>query len=162
MLYLQLQYFRYRIHGKEGHKLPFHLDKINGQLRMKGKLNYADKSLYEISVVAKLEGVEEKAFLDVFIDVLDSNNNCPVFKELPEGFQVKVKTKSAGTEVYKVQAEDLDNAENAQVSYKLIGINDTHFSVDPLSGNVSLFGGFGDFYFSVFKQNNFWHKNTHN
>jgi hypothetical protein len=95
--------------------------------------------LYEISVVAKLEGVEEKAFVDVFVEILDSNNNCPVFKSLPNGYQLKLKTKSVGTEVYKVYAEDADIGENGQVTYKLIGVNgsDSYFSIDPLKGNVS-------------------------
>lgn len=107
---------------------------------MKSKLDHSQKSLYELSIVAKLEGVEEKAFIDVFIEILDSNNNCPTFKDLPNEYQVKLKSKSAGTEAYKFHAEDLDSAENAQLTYKLIALNgtDSHFSIDPLSGSVSL------------------------
>lgn len=131
--------FRYRIHGKESHKFPFHLEKVTGQLRVKGKLDRSQKARYEISVVAKLEGIEEKAFLDVFVDVLDANDNCPQFKNLPDSFQVRLKSKKANTEVYRITTEDADSGKNAQVSYKLIGVNssDVFFSIDPWTGSVS-------------------------
>ncbi|KAI6191302.1 hypothetical protein M3Y97_00213900 [Aphelenchoides bicaudatus] len=134
------RHIKYRIHGKETHKLPFHIDKITGQLRVKSKMSYTQKSLYEISIVAKLEGVEEKAFIDVFLEVLSANNNCPQFKNLPDGFQLKLTSNKPNAEIYKVTAEDADTGLNAQLSYKLVGMNgsDAYFAVDPLTGSLKV------------------------
>lgn len=112
-------------------------------------MSFAQKSLYEISVVAKLEGVEEKAFIDVFLEVLDSNDNCPQLKNLPDGFQLKLKSNKLSAEIYKVMAEDADIGINAQLSYKLIGINgsDSYFSIDPQSGSVGFRVQFNDLIF---------------
>jgi hypothetical protein len=139
MKYNSIPLLRYRIHGKEAHKLPFHLDKATGQLRVKSKLNRVTKSSYELSVVAKLEGVEEKGFVDVIIEVMGSNSNCPQFQNLPENFRIKLKSRKGNVEIAKLRAEDSDEGSNAQITYKLISINgsDSHFSIDPLTGSVS-------------------------
>ncbi|KAI6227030.1 hypothetical protein M3Y95_00683900 [Aphelenchoides besseyi] len=135
------RHLKYRIHGKEAHKLPLHLDKSTGQLRLKSRLSRSSQSLYEFSVVAKLDDVEEKAFVDVSLEVVGSNVNCPQFKGLPKGYRVVMKSRMpSSSEVLRVKAEDADVDENGRVTYKMIGINgsDSYFSIDAINGNIRL------------------------
>lgn len=68
--------------------------------------------------------------------VLDRNDNPPKFSRL---FSVNV-TENAeiGTFVIKVTSTDLDRGENANATYSFTENPGNKFSIDPISGNVTV------------------------
>ena len=139
--------FRYRIHGKEANKLPFVIDRASGQLRLKTRIERATRSRYEFSIVAKLDGVEDRGFLDVIVDVRASNRHCPDWTSAPSGARLFVVSNTpVGAELTTLAAidRDADSAEGGDEStalvYKLAGVNgsEEYFEVDALRGTVSL------------------------
>ena len=84
------------------------------------------------------DGMESNATLD--IQITDANDNSPVFSsdslsiEIPE-------TASVNFEVTVVNAQDLDEGDNAFVTYSLSGENlNGEFEIDSLSGAITVAG----------------------
>ena len=83
-------------------------------------------------------GMESNATLDV--QITDANDNSPIFStdslnvEIPE-------TASVEFEVIVVNAQDLDEGDNAFVTYSLSGENlNGEFEIDSLSGAITVAG----------------------
>lgn len=74
----------------------------------------------------------------VLVTVLDKNDNSPHFTRL---FSVNV-TENAdiGTFVIRITSSDLDIGQNANVSYSFTDNPGGKFSIDALSGNVTVIG----------------------
>lgn len=72
------------------------------------------------------------ASASLVINVLDANDNDPVFSKPAYEFHVEENQK-AGAVVGKIAATDADLAENAIVRYSLFPAN-TSFNVNPVTG----------------------------
>lgn len=74
----------------------------------------------------------------MLISVLDKNDNAPRFTRL---FSVNV-TENAeiNTYVIRITSNDLDIGQNANVSYSFAANPGKKFSIDALSGNVTVAG----------------------
>lgn len=123
--------FRYRIHGKESFKLPFHLEKSTGMLRLKSSLLSESQDFYEFSIVAKLEGVEGKAMIDVIVTIDVSNKKCPQFLNLPKDNRFVIKSPKTGQTLFSPKIDS-----KGEVNYKLVGSNGL-VEVNPSNGEVS-------------------------
>ncbi|XP_062507613.1 protocadherin Fat 3-like [Corticium candelabrum] len=75
---------------------------------------------------------------DVFVNVLDINDNGPIFRNEPYSFTLSENV-TVGTSVFALHATDRDDGTNANVSYKLTAgnIGDV-FDVDFQSGQVTV------------------------
>ncbi|KAM8732989.1 uncharacterized protein AB9X84_024892 [Acanthopagrus schlegelii] len=103
--------------------LPFDLKPSpDGQSYSLVTKDYLDKettSMYEITITAKDLGSPTLSSTKVIqVDVLDVNDNRPLFTESPYTFYVPENNK-AGMSIFSVSALDADGGENAAVSYSL-------------------------------------------
>ncbi|KAJ8896893.1 hypothetical protein PR048_002239 [Dryococelus australis] len=116
----------------------FALDPLTGQLTTRTKLDREATPRYEVRVIAKDQGVPpQSSTATVFLRVLDVNDNSPefyprlYFSPVPEDAPT-------GTSVLTVTATDLDEGENAAVTYSLESGDESLFVVDRSTGVVSL------------------------
>ncbi|KAL1459777.1 hypothetical protein WDU94_011731, partial [Cyamophila willieti] len=98
---------------------------------------------YQLIVQAKSEDKSSKhsisrvAHVPVNITVLDKNDNCPMFVNLPYYAVVPVDALKGGV-ITKVHAIDLDKGENSEVRYELSKGHGELFKVDRNNGEISL------------------------
>uniref|UniRef100_A0AAQ5X5R9 Cadherin domain-containing protein n=1 Tax=Amphiprion ocellaris TaxID=80972 RepID=A0AAQ5X5R9_AMPOC len=105
-----------------GH-LPFDLKPSpDGQSYSLVTKDYLDKEtvhIYNITITAKDLGSPALSSTKVIqVDVLDVNDNSPLFTERPYTFYVPENNK-AGMSIFSVSATDADGGENAAVTYSL-------------------------------------------
>ncbi|XP_075959881.1 protocadherin alpha-3-like [Anarhichas minor] len=105
-----------------GH-LPFDLKPSpDGQSYSLVTRDYLDKETihkYDITITAKDLGNPSLSSTKVIhVDVLDVNDNSPLFTESPYAFYVPENNK-AGMSIFSVRAEDADGGDNAAVTYSL-------------------------------------------
>jgi len=94
---------------------------------------------YELIVEARDQGHPQlTGTTTVLVTVLDKNDNPPHFTRL---FSVNV-TENAeiGTFVIRITSSDLDIGQNANVSYSFSDNPGNKFTIDALSGNVTVAG----------------------
>ncbi|XP_066507645.1 protocadherin gamma-A11-like [Hoplias malabaricus] len=91
----------------------FSLDKISGEIKVAGAIDFEEKSYYEMRVQAK-DGLGSASDAKVVVDVTDVNDNSPkiVVKSLMNPFPENV---SPGTEVGIINVQDEDSGQNRQV-----------------------------------------------
>ena len=80
--------------------------------------------------------------LSVIVDVTDANDHAPVFAQALYLHSME-ETNDVGQVLFRVNASDDDEEENARVTYSFAPSNDPHFSslyIDPTSGNVTVTG----------------------
>lgn len=118
----------------------FALDSLTGQLTTKTQLDRENIAEYEIRVIARDQGVPpQSSTATVYLSVLDINDNSPEF--YPQKYFLTVAEDTPiGTSLLKVTATDLDEGENAIITFKLETGGDGLFSVDEWTGVVSLRG----------------------
>lgn len=115
----------------------FEIDADSGEISTTMKLDRENIANYEILVEAVDQGVPQRTgTASVLVSVLDKNDNPPRFSRL---FSVNV-TENAeiGTFVIKVTSSDLDSGENANATYSFTENPGNKFSIDPISGNVTV------------------------
>lgn len=116
----------------------FTLDAVTGQLSAISELDREKIAQYEIQVVARDQGFPpQSSTATVFLKVLDVNDNDPVFYP-HRYFETVGGHMPSGSIVARVQAYDLDDEENAILSYKLESGEDDLFNVDAFTGNIIL------------------------
>ncbi|XP_068447212.1 protocadherin gamma-A11-like [Clinocottus analis] len=103
--------------------LPFDLkpspDGQSYSLVTKENLDKETINMYDITITAKDLGNPSLSSTKVIqVDVLDVNDNSPLFTESPYHFYVPENNK-AGMSVFSVKAEDADGGENAAITYSL-------------------------------------------
>lgn len=101
------------------------------------------KDLYRLFVEAKsmlYDGMNSnvrRAVTSIDISVLDVNDNCPLFVNMPYYATVSIDDPK-GTIIMQVKAIDLDSAENGEVRYELKKGNGELFKLDRKSGELSI------------------------
>ncbi|KAF6205675.1 hypothetical protein GE061_019848, partial [Apolygus lucorum] len=74
---------------------------------------------------------------DVVVNILDANDNSPIFSQpsytfsVPENFPI-------GSQIAEIKATDNDSGDFGKVSYSLRGFGINKFSTDPVNGNIYL------------------------
>lgn len=101
------------------------------------------QDMYKLFVEAKSSFVYgdnnsvNRATTSVYISVLDINDNCPIFVNMPYYASVSVGY-TKGAIVMQVKAIDLDSGENGEVRYELRKGNGELFKVDRKTGELSI------------------------
>ncbi|XP_034739262.1 protocadherin gamma-A11-like, partial [Etheostoma cragini] len=131
--------------------LPFELKPSpDGQSYSLVTKDYLDKEtmhIYNITITAKDLGNPVQSSTKVIqVDVVDVNDNSPVFTESPYTFYVPENNK-AGISIFSVSAGDADGGENAAVTYsldrKIPGPTLTSFlNINEADGTISALKGF--------------------
>jgi len=124
--------------GNDGKK--FDVDPATGQVVISKALDREEKSRYVLTVTASDGAVVNSlsATTTITIDVLDENDNAPVFSQ-SESKVTALETTPVGTKLTQFQATDSDVGINSDVSFSIESGNrrDT-FQIDSASGVVTL------------------------
>ncbi|XP_037635778.1 protocadherin gamma-A11-like, partial [Sebastes umbrosus] len=120
--------------GKDG-KVPI--------LQLQSPLDREASSIHKLLLTALDGGKPPKSgTMEIFINVLDVNDNVPVFTN--DVYSAEINENSPiGTIVIRVNATDMDDALNGDVSYSFGNVNSKVrelFNVDPSTGEISLKG----------------------
>uniref|UniRef100_A0A672SAU8 Cadherin domain-containing protein n=1 Tax=Sinocyclocheilus grahami TaxID=75366 RepID=A0A672SAU8_SINGR len=122
----------------------FDINTITGEITVEGLLDYEDKDSYEIDIQASDKGtVPHRTDKKILIDVLDINDNVPIFTK--ESYTVVLNENApVGTTIVQVNATDMDDGQNGQVVYAL-GNNVNNnlrelFQVNPVTGEIIVTG----------------------
>lgn len=112
----------------------FRVNKKTGQVYLEHVLDHELQSSYILNVTASDDGKRQlSSWSTVLINVLDVNDNIPVFKRTNYSFTV-VENSPVGTVLGKTIATDRDSGDNGQVRYTLNGEDSNLFRVDAKRG----------------------------
>ncbi|XP_031340977.1 cadherin-related tumor suppressor [Photinus pyralis] len=117
----------------------FEMDSESGEIYTNTKLDREETAAYELIVEAIDQGTPQlTGSATVLVTVLDKNDNPPRFTRL---FSVNV-TENAeiGSFVIRVTSSDQDIGENANATYNFTENPGEKFTIDPISGNVTVVG----------------------
>ncbi|XP_058268054.1 protocadherin beta-16-like isoform X43 [Hemibagrus wyckioides] len=97
----------------------FRIDKLTGQIRINGDIDYEEEKYYEIGVQAK-DGSGLASTASVIIDISDVNDNAPkvILKSLNNPLPENV---IVGTEVAIINVQDKDSGDNRQIRCSIQG-----------------------------------------
>uniref|UniRef100_A0A3P8ZVF3 FAT atypical cadherin 1b n=1 Tax=Esox lucius TaxID=8010 RepID=A0A3P8ZVF3_ESOLU len=113
--------------------LPFDINSNTGLITTTAALQADYASQYEFEVIIN----QGKASTRVVVEVLDMNNNAPVFQEPAYKGSVDENV-PVGTSLLTVSASDLDDGENGFVTYAIVSVNTPQpFTVDYFTGVIS-------------------------
>ncbi|XP_076345079.1 fat-like cadherin-related tumor suppressor homolog [Tachypleus tridentatus] len=125
---------------EEGNKFQFFtINHKTGLIATKKKLDWEKKPYYLLTISAQdqsSDGPKRKGFATVHIEILDNNDNNPVFNSssfITIDFE---ENKPTGSVVYTAHAYDLDDGDNGYVSYHLANLNFLPFMVDHFTGQI--------------------------
>ncbi|XP_072352995.1 protocadherin Fat 1a isoform X3 [Scyliorhinus torazame] len=124
----------YTLRGTGAEK--FRLDPDTGELKTLAPLDREQQAVHNLFMRAT-DGGGRFCQADVVIILEDVNDNTPVFSSDPYTVSVFENTANK-TLLMRVQATDPDTGLNRQVRYSLVDSADEHFSIDELSGIISL------------------------
>ncbi|KAK3521178.1 hypothetical protein QTP70_000496 [Hemibagrus guttatus] len=105
----------------------FTIDKLTGQIKVAGEIDYEQGKYYEFGVQAK-DGSGLASTASVFIDITDVNDNAPkiILKSLNNPLPENV---IVGTEVAIINVQDKDSGDNRQIHCSIQG--NTPFKLNP-------------------------------
>ncbi|ENN79609.1 hypothetical protein YQE_00314, partial [Dendroctonus ponderosae] len=105
----------------------------SGWLYLNGTLDRESKDSYNLVVAAKDNGLpSQTATSQVTIEVLDINDNDPLFAEEDYAFKIE-ENLARGTFVGRIQATDADSGLNSDLRYNLIPANSS-FQINAING----------------------------
>ncbi|XP_039549970.1 protocadherin-23 [Pimephales promelas] len=123
----------YRFKDEDRTSKSFAIDQYSGVITTTKSLDYEDQGVYTLRVEASDTVHQTEA--ELFIHVLDVNDNPPVFSQ--ESYQVLLPERtSADTYVLSVSATDKDSGQNGRISYRLLSNPVRGFYIDPDNGAV--------------------------
>ncbi|XP_058985182.1 fat-like cadherin-related tumor suppressor homolog isoform X2 [Musca domestica] len=122
--------------GNEGGEFKINPD--TGMLYTQKYLDAEKTAFYTLTVSAIDQanlGVRKQSSAKVKINVLDVNDNDPIFEQKNITVYINENEK-AGTYVTKVLARDKDSGENSYISYSITNLYDMPFDIDHFSGVI--------------------------
>ena len=113
------------------------IENTTGEIKLTKQLDFESKSIYDFVVVARDQGIPSRmSTAQVYISVLDVNDNYPYFKPSEYTREISEFTDS-GTIVLRVTANDRDSTTNAMLRFDLLDGNiGGVFSLDQSEGAV--------------------------
>ena len=118
------------ISGAEG---KFEIDRVDGTIRVSGKLDREMASSYTLNISA-LDGswTPLEGFGTVYVALEDVNDNIPVFQQGVYNVEIS-ESSPIGTRVLNVTAMDSDSGLNSKITYS---ISTTDFIIDSETGVI--------------------------
>ncbi|CAH2040674.1 unnamed protein product, partial [Iphiclides podalirius] len=95
---------------------------------------------FRFQVVARESNGAASAPLSLTVQLLDVNDNAPI---IPKTQPITVPASLEPTAVYKVEATDIDEGENARITYSIYHVSNNggnRFTIDPNTGIISSTG----------------------
>lgn len=114
---------------------------FTGEISIREGLDREQRESYEIVAEAKDQGSPPRSSrVMVKVIVLDVNDNSPEIVDPQEDVVSIREEQSPGTEVVRIKAIDLDNGNNASITYSLLKNRDSDgygvFTIDPVTGII--------------------------
>uniref|UniRef100_A0A672YM22 Protocadherin alpha-13-like n=1 Tax=Sphaeramia orbicularis TaxID=375764 RepID=A0A672YM22_9TELE len=107
----------------------FELDKISGEIRVKGSVNYEETDLYELDVEASDKGTPPlTGECRVIIKIVDVNDNAPEIEVTSLSNTVSEDSKT-GTVISLIRVKDKDSGVNGKIILHIT--NDVPFELKP-------------------------------
>nr|XP_002734103.1 PREDICTED: cadherin-23-like [Saccoglossus kowalevskii] len=127
----------YEIIGDGNNEQIFYIDETEGTIYAIGFIDRESKESYILTVMVTDHGVLSlSSTATVTIDVLDVNDNAPIFSE--DGYHGTVKENTVNDDpIVAVLATDSDLGDNGTVSYSIIHGNDGNFQIDEYTGIIT-------------------------
>uniref|UniRef100_A0A8C5CW55 Cadherin domain-containing protein n=1 Tax=Gadus morhua TaxID=8049 RepID=A0A8C5CW55_GADMO len=120
----------------------FIIDRNTGQLYVTQPLDRERKSQYMVGKTCCMVNAAAESTMAVIVNVLDANDNKPVFTQDPYVAEVE-EAAAIDFEVITIRATDLDdpNTDNAEVRYNILSQEpkfpyDDLFAINPVSGAI--------------------------
>lgn len=129
---------KYFIVGGNEHR-HFTIDPLTGVISLAEPLDYERAKEFYLTIQALDGGVPPLSnHAAVNVTVLDSNDNAPVFTQT--GYSTSTREDSAiGEPVLRVNAVDLDSADNGRITYTLLnGDRHSQFRIDSVTGLLTV------------------------
>ena len=125
----------YKLEGKEEVIKLVKIDRTTGQINVGGKMDREKLSWLNFTVRATDSGVPAQwSYADVSIQVLDENDNTPVFMDYESTVSVREDV-AEGQVIIKVTATDEDDGEYGKVTYFLDNPSGSpKFQINPKTG----------------------------
>ncbi len=118
----------------------FVLDAVSGQLSTSGPLDREVTAQYNLTVRATDQGDPSRSGESIVtVNVLDDNDNNPVFSSLSYHHQLSENT-VIGESLLTVEAVDADEGTNAVVQYSLDNSTLGLFGIDVNTGEITTTG----------------------
>ena len=117
----------------------FKIDMYTGELYIGSLLDREKITNYTLNITASDCGspVTKTAFTIVHINVLDVNDNLPIFEN--DSYEVNLPENiTSGQTVVLLKATDLDDGDNGRVGYQLVNDFGGKFRIDSKSGRLSV------------------------
>ncbi|KAL1123291.1 hypothetical protein AAG570_002377 [Ranatra chinensis] len=130
----------YSLQGVEGMSELVHLDSVSGELVVGSRIDREQVGPWlNLTVKATDSGQPPRsAFVDVFVQVLDENDNNPYFVMQVSNITVWENV-TIGTEILKVEARDADTGDYGKVTYLLDRRSSQgKFQIDPETGILNV------------------------
>ena len=116
----------------------FGIDMLNGTIYLSSKLDREQTSFYTLRIRAyDTDSPPQYAEVDVQIQVVDVNDNGPIFSQKKYHFSVSEKTQP-GTRLVQVSASDPDKKRNGEVIYSMLSDYKELFFLNKYTGLITL------------------------
>ena len=117
-------------------KTSSNVDKILDLVVTQRKLDFERTQFYTL-VIRATDGGGQYSEMTVNINVLDQNDNEPIFNMSKYSKRV-AENVTVGTQIIRVQATDSDSGNNSQITYSIDHRTDPeeYFTIDPVTGWV--------------------------
>ena len=117
----------------------FQIGSSTGVLSLQRTVKGSSQTQYTLEVRATDSSNGRYDEVRVVVNIEDSNDNRPIFRNCPSPGQVSVEeNKNAGERVFQVTAvDDYDRGRNREVEYKLITGGNAKFAIDNTTGVIT-------------------------
>ncbi|CAH2108500.1 unnamed protein product [Euphydryas editha] len=129
----------YILEGSEELRSFLHIESATGEIVVANRIDHEMYTWLNVTVKAVDSGVPPRyAVVDLFIQVLDENDNNPVFE--PSSFEYRVREDAEpGTTVAKIIAKDADSGDYGKITYLLDRISTQgKFLINPETGALKV------------------------
>ena len=125
----------------------FSVSKSLGNLNLHGPLNFNARNSYEMYIEAYIEDttnleniIRSSTYLRVIIDVVDINDNAPIFARSMETISLR-ESATFSEPIFTARAFDEDSGIFSQLNYAIISGNTARvFGINATSGDISVLG----------------------
>ncbi|ETN63913.1 hypothetical protein AND_004358 [Anopheles darlingi] len=132
---------KYSLEGDKSVLELLHIDDQTGEIVVRNRIDHEEYGWLNFSVRATDFGSPPRAsFVEVFVQVLDENDNNPYFVDGVSDFYVS-EGAPVGTEIAVITAKDLDSGDFGRITYILDRVSSKEkFSIDPEKGILRVAG----------------------
>ena len=123
----------YSISGTDSNRGLLAIHSMSGTIYTTGELDYENVSSIQITLMAQDSGQEE-AMATVTVNILDRNDNIPVFISAMNSTVTIPETQGVNQEIFHFTVSDVDGGCNGAVEYSIIHAEPQVFRIDSYSG----------------------------